>query len=235
MPKHWPSRLLCPGHNSDRKIASSAPMTFVSLRDTYSVHAFLHVPDPLRLQPKLHSVRVWFAPESSLGVAKDALPSTLNPCVHSRSTPSEEEVFPRPETATPRTCSTFVVPPDLGGLLRIDPCRFVAPCSRSWVRSVWGLFPPKIRRSSPFPLLPRERSTLRSLPLADSRSASPRPLPPRHSTAVRSTVPTCCHAVAACFPAVADLEALLYRRVRCTVLALPPARCPILPWAFIPR
>jgi len=38
----------------------------------------------------------------------------------------------RPEAAMPPTRSTLAISRGFGGLLRLEPCRFVAPCSRPW-------------------------------------------------------------------------------------------------------
>jgi hypothetical protein len=84
-----------------------------------------------------------------LGLSMIAPPSTCTPSVHSRSLPHSAELPARnrprralrltgrgsdlrPGDATFRTRSALVVPPDFGGFLRWERCRFVAPCSRPW-------------------------------------------------------------------------------------------------------
>jgi len=83
----------------------------------------------------------------------------------------------RLNAAKRRTPSAFVVLPDFGGLLRMRPCRFVAPCSRPWGSSGFARGLPQLRVSTNLgpPRAPHARlHTLQSVPLINSRSASPR-------------------------------------------------------------
>jgi len=80
------------------------------------------------------------------------------------------------------TPSVLVVLPDFDGLLRMLPCRFIAPCYRSWGSSCFqcGL---------PFTVFPRQAvlrafprlapHTLRSFSLRSSRTVSPQSFPSR--------------------------------------------------------
>jgi hypothetical protein len=80
------------------------------------------------------------------------------------------------------TPSILVVPPDYDGLLRMLPCRFVAPCYRSWGSSCF-------QRGLPFAVFPRRLvlhafprlapHTLRSFSLRSSRTVSPQSFPSR--------------------------------------------------------
>jgi hypothetical protein len=109
-----------------------------------------------------------------------------------------------------------------------DPRRSVAPCTRSWGSVRFG---PRrcahlsVRRDahpSPEPRI----TPFRAFSLVRSRTASPRPLPSRHPSGATPTPK--------CDRALADLRALLCRRVRYRGPALPPGSDPMLSWASFP-
>jgi len=80
------------------------------------------------------------------------------------------------------TPSVLVVPPDFDGLLRMLPCRFIAPCYRPWGSSCFqrGLPSPVFPRDSVLRAFPRlAPHTLRSFSLRSSRTVSPQSLPSR--------------------------------------------------------
>jgi len=90
----------------------------------------------------------------------------------------------RSRIAKCETSSARVVPPNSDGLLRTLPCRFIAPYCQPWGSS-------RFRQSLPSPALLRRLvpcafpalapHTLRSLPLRNSRHASPHSLPSHRS------------------------------------------------------
>lgn len=84
-------------------------------------------------------------------------------------------------------------------------------------------------------IIPGSAHTLRSVPLASSRAASPRPLPSRRwETAPPRPATPPANGMGAPTPLSGhlDLKALLHRRVRCVRRVLPPCDRPMLPWAF---
>jgi hypothetical protein len=170
---------------------------------------------------------------SSLGVPKDR-PSAVQSVLRPLQVQIPKEVHSRHEAAKPHTRAVLVVSHDLNGLLRITPCRFVAPCYRLWGSPRFRILPPCSPMQASVPTagstLPLWRRTLRSLPLDNSSC---------HVT-VTDSLPLFQLAASLSFDASADLQflhgpanlrALLRCRVRCSRPTLPPAHCPILPWA----
>jgi len=103
----------------------------------------------------------------------------------SPSSPLRKVTRLRPCAAKHRTPSALVVPPDSDGLLLTKPRRSIAPCIQPWGSSRFQprLPLPVLRPSTVLVAFPELAvHTLRSFPLADSRTASPQPLPPRRST-----------------------------------------------------
>jgi hypothetical protein len=152
-------------------------------------------------------------------------------------------VSSRRENATSHARAALAVSHDCDGLLRLIPCRFVAPCNRSWgsLRFQRACPTPAIVRCRAVPL-PRACSpssqcpTLRSLSLVTSAAL-------RHHSRYLLAVTagsSCLHAsVATCspttLPRLPDLKVLFRCRVRCSHQVLPPGRCSMLPWACLPQ
>jgi hypothetical protein len=177
VPKYWPSRLA-----SDR-----APPSFkTGVHSPRDLHASFedmlgprrpfspfstHWPRPVRAS---RSIRT-----SSLRVLKDR-PSTARSAGRPLPEGAPRNSFLRHEDATPRVRAALVVSHDYDGLLQPTPCRFVAPCSRSWgsPRFWSALLSCSPLRVAAFRLAARDcspspwRATLRSLPL--DRSSAPR-------------------------------------------------------------
>ena len=156
------------------------------------------------------------------------------PCVHSRS-PDLREVC-QPSARSCHASSAFR-PCRSSRLRRLSPPRHPAgllhPAADHEVRPVFSFQPTFPASGSGWPGCPRVRSTLRSLPLDCSRSASPRSLPSRRSARLGVGVRF-----------VAEPETFAWARGRpqglapqpspLLRLALPPGRRPMLPWASTP-
>lgn len=162
----------------------------------------------------------------------------------------------RPSVAKHQTRSALVVLPDSDGLLLTKACRFVAPCFQPWGSSRFlpRLPLPVLQPSAVLVAFPElALHTLQSVPLVDSRIASPQPLPfspfnrclslsPSTPKCFSLPLPTrdllpctqCCHQCCSVDHPVADLKALLHRRVRCRCCVLPLNLDPILSWALFP-
>lgn len=152
-----------------------------------------------------------------------------------------KKVSLRCEAATPHTRAILVVSHHLDGLLRIVPCRFVAPCSGHGVRHVSGPPPPDpaLIASDEFLIcgrmpFPSGAKTLRSFPLASSPcrvtatgslstlASAPAPLPSMlaHLVPVRRL-------------GGPDLRALFHCRVRCSRAGVATNSLPGAPLGFI--
>ena len=117
----------------------------------------------------------------SCGFPKIAPPPTSTLCVLSRLL-IQRMTRLRCHVAKRVTPSAPVVPPNCDGLLRILPCRFVAPYFQPWGSGRFqhnlplaALLQPSVPRAFPRPAY----RTLRSFSLRDSRTVSPQPLPSR--------------------------------------------------------
>jgi hypothetical protein len=174
-----------------------------SFEDTLPVHAVLC--DSFAARGTGPVCSAGFVRTSSLGVPKD------RPSTDARTNRPLPETLPkmrflRCEDATPHTRAALAVSHDFDGLLRLVPCRSVAPCNRSWgsprfrsacSSSLCTALPPcsVIFHSLAFPVAPdpTELSPRHQLCVA-----SPRPIPPRRYR--RSEPPTrpCRHGPEGC-------------------------------------
>jgi len=97
------------------------------------------------------------------------------------------------------------------------------------------------RRHRLAPSIPVAQHPSKRSPLQQPSSVTPprrvhrRSVPPRRcSRSCQRDVP-CCHDVPQRRHRSLDLGALLHCRVRCSLPALPPTACPMLPWAWFPK
>jgi len=232
VPKHWPARSLSwPRHQVEKTHRHSPHDLLPLLRRNVSGPRgpFLVVLSSMpRHLPPHDSVRT-----SSLGVPKDR-PSAVQSALRPLQAQIPKEVHSRHEAAKPHTRAVLVVSHELDGLLRITPCRFVAPCCRLWGSPRFRVLPP----GSPMQAsvhtagstLPLWRRTLRSVPLDNSSCR----VTATDSLSLFQLVCSLWADASADFQFLhgpANLRALLRCRVRCSRPTLPPARCPILPWA----
>jgi hypothetical protein len=152
-----------------------------------------------------------------------------------------KKVSSRHGAAKLRTRSALVVSHNLGGLSRVTPCRFVAPCCRLWGSPRFQQSPPgsshrrERRKSLPAGKLPSQwRQALRSVPLdssscrvtaTDSLSPSVEHIGATSQRRKRrsSVVPLRTIRPQGLVPLSSPLRVQL--RERCRI-------CPILPWAF---
>jgi hypothetical protein len=156
-------------------------------------------------------------------------------CVHSRPPDLEEAVW-----SSARSCH----PPDTfrpcrsSRLRRFPPHRHLAgllrPAAGHGVRHVSSAEPLAQRVGLAAGAVPDGASPFEAFP---STAAVPRHRD-RCPLAVLPRLPSQSSSIAAPDPVrvrlSVDLRALLRRRVRCSVPAFPPKRCPMLPWALVP-
>jgi hypothetical protein len=100
-----------------------------SFEDTFPVHAVLLDSGALRGTGSTVCTGVFWT--SSPGVPKDR-PSTDVKTVRPLPELRPKTSFLRRECATTRARAALAVSHDYDGLLRLVPCRSVAPCNRSW-------------------------------------------------------------------------------------------------------
>jgi hypothetical protein len=171
------------------------------------------------------------SPHSSHEVHRRSPP----PFLHLASTPSvSRKTRLWLEDATPLARSALVVPPDFGGLLRVMPCRFVAPCYRPWGSPRFPLAFPEVCSRSPKALYPFKAFPSLAAPLHVTGfwAVHRRAIPSRRCSWLFDIAP-CCHFALTGFHSL-DLRALFRQKVRCIPPALPPMKCPMLSWAYAP-
>lgn len=193
VPKHWPTRSLSwPRHQVEKTHRHSPHDLLPLLRRNVSgprgPFFFVVSLMPKHLRPH-DSVRT-----SSLGVPKDR-PSAVQGVSRPLQVQIPKEVHSRHEAAKPHTRAVLVVSHDLDGLLRITPCRFVAPCCRLWGSPRFRVFPTsphrcKHRLTLLVPPFPCGAGPFEVFPSSTAPVTSPRPIPSRCSSSWSLRCPT---------------------------------------------
>lgn len=193
VPKHWPTRSLSwPRHQVEKTHRHSPHDLLPLLRRNVSgprgPFFFVVSLMPKHLRPH-DSVRT-----SSLGVPKDR-PSAVQGMSRPLQVQIPKEVHSRHEAAKPHTRAVLVVSHDLDGLLRITPCRFVAPCCRLWGSPRFRVFPTsphrcKHRLTLLVPPFPCGAGPFEVFPSSTAPVTSPRPIPSRCSSSWCLLCPT---------------------------------------------